>query len=387
MRFFCKTVREDGSAKYHFLCASSRFECLRTLLKNRTIPTSLWALPKISLHRDRPPNRRQWHVFFDALYTNLSRKASMISAFKALQTKSLSPMQKTLATAAVERLQHGNYVWTLFRPFAPILGNGVITLLRLAETGGYFAEGIGRIRTLLALQTSLHRKLKRALVYPAFLLGIAVLFLLIVSGFLLPQLQSFLSQPSMEADGFTNLLFGLNARAPMIAVGVFAFALPTMMYLKFKKHLSVASLLNLIGRQWLTYGSFTGNLSALLHQRLPLLQALKLTFADVPLKHITFEAVRERLQKGQTLAKAVNGLPRELQRAIETAEARGDLPSVLQEYSRDCYQRYEECLLQVLKWTEPLCIIAIVGLVLLTIALMVQPLSQVFRFVDWETLR
>ena len=387
MRFFCKTVREDGSAKYHFLCASSRFECLRTLLKNRTIPTSLWALPKISLHRDRPPNRRQWSVFFDALYAALSRKASMISAFKALQTKSLSPMQKTLATTAVERLQHGNYVWMLFQPFAPILGNGVITLLRLAETGGYFAEGIGRIRTLLALQTSLHRKLKRALIYPAFLLGIAVLFLLIVSGFLLPQLQSFLSQPSMEADGFTNLLFGLNARAPMIAVGVFAFALPTMMYLKFKKHLSVASLLNLIGRQWLTYGSFTGNLSALLHQRLPLLQALKLTFADVPLKHITFETVRERLQKGQTLAKAVNGLPRELQRAIETAEARGDLPSVLQEYSRDCYQRYEECLLQVLKWTEPLCIIMIVGLVLLTIALMVQPLSQVFRFVDWDSFR
>ena len=387
MWFFCKTACNDGSTKYHFLCASSRFECLRTLLKNRTIPTSLWALPKISLHRDRPPNRRQWHVFFDALYTNLSRKASMISAFKALQTKSLSPMQKTLATAAVERLQHGNYVWTLFRPFAPILGNGVMTLLRLAETGGYFAEGIGRIRTLLALQTSLHRKLKRALIYPAFLLGIAVLFLLIVSGFLLPQLQSFLSQPSMEADGFTNLLFGLNARAPMIAVGVFAFALPTMMYLKFKKHLSVASLLNLIGRQWLTYGSFTGNLSALLNQHLPLLQALKLTFADVPLKHITFETVRGRLQRGQTLAKAVNGLPRELQRAIATAEARGDLPSVLQEYSRDCYQRYEECLLQVLKWTEPLCIIMIVGLVLLTIALMVQPLSQVFRFVDWDSFR
>ena len=159
------------------------------------------------------------------------------------------------------------------------------------------------------------------------------------------------------------------------------------MYWKFRKHLSVASLLNLIGRQWLTYGSFAGNLSALLHQRLPLLQALKLTFADVPLKNITFETVRERLQKGQTLSKAVNGLPTELQRAMAAAEMRGDLPSVLQQYSHDCYQRYEECLLQVLKWTEPLCIVVIVGLVLLTIALMVQPLSQVFRSMDLEILR
>lgn len=385
MWFFCKTAYNDGSAKYQFLRAASRFECLRTLLQDKTVPTYIVTLPKVFLRSERPPNRRQWYVFFDALYKALSCKASMIVAFKALRTKSITPMQKRLATTAVERLQHGNYVWSLFQPFAPILGSGVMTLLRLSETGGYFSEGIGRIRTLLALQTSLHRKLKRALVYPAFLLGIAVLFMLIVSCFLLPQLQSFLSQPSMEADGFTNLLFELNARAPMIAVAIFAFALPTVLYLKFKKHLSVASLLNLIGRQWLTYGSFTGNLGALLNQRLPLLQALKLTFADVPLKHITFEAVRERLQKGQTLACAVNGLPRELQRAIETAEARGDLPSVLQEYSRDCYQRYEECLLQVLKWTEPLCIIMIVGLVLLTIALMVQPLSQVFRFVDWDS--
>ena len=184
-----------------------------------------------------------------------------------------------------------------------------------------------------------------------------------------------------------NFLFGLNARAPRIALGIFALLVPTGMYLKFKKHLSVASLLNLIGRQWLTYGSFAGNLSALLNQRLPLLQALQLTFSDIPLKNLTFETVRERLQKGQTLAKAVNGLPRELQRAIATAEARGDLPSVLQEYSRDCYERYEECLLQVLKWTEPLCIMVIVSLVLLTIALMVQPLSQVFRFVDWDSFR
>ena len=311
----------------------------------------------------------------------------MIAAFKALRTKSITPMQKRLATTAVERLCHGNYVWSLFQPFAPILGSGVMTLLRLSETGGYFAEGIGRIRTLLALQTNLHRKLKRALVYPAFLLGIAVLFLLIVSGFLLPQLQSFLSQPSMEADTFARLLFRLNANAPTMLFAGLALLLPTAMYLKYKKHFSVASLLNLIGRQWLTYGSFTGNLSALLHQRLPLLQALKLTFADVPLKNITFETVRERLQRGQKFAKAVNGLPKELQRAIETAEARGDLPSVLQEYSRDCYERYEECLLQVLKWTEPLCIIVIVGLVLLTIALMVQPLSQVFRSMDLEIFR
>ena len=387
MWFFCKTACEDGSAKYQFLRASSRFECLRTLLSNRTVPTYIGALPKVSFRSERPPNRQQWYVFFDALYTALSHKASMIAAFKALQTKPLPPMQKRLATTAVERLQHGNYVWSLFQPFAPILGSGVMTLLRLSETGGYFAEGIGRIRTLLALQTSLHRKLKRALIYPAFLLGIAVLFLLIVSGFLLPQLQSFLSQSTVEADTFARLLFRLNANAPTMLFAGLALLLPTVLYLKFKKHFSVASILNLIGRQWLTYGSFTGNLSALLYQRLPLLQALKLTFADVPLKNITFEAVRERLQKGQTLARAVNGLPKELQRAIETAEARGDLPSVLQEYSRDCYQRYEECLLQVLKWTEPLCIIMIVGLVLLTIALMVQPLSQVFRFVDWDSFR
>ena len=381
MWFFCKTARKDGSTKYRFLRASSRFECLRTLLSNRTVPTYIVTLPKISLRSERPPNRQQWYVFFDALYTALSHKASMIAAFKALQTKPLPPMQKTLATTAVERLQHGNYVWTLFQPFAPILGNGVMTLLRLAETGGYFAEGIGRIRTLLALQTSLHRKLKRALIYPA------VLFMLIVSFFLLPQLQSFLSQPSMEADAFTRVLFRLNAKAPTMLFAGLALLLSTAMYLKFKKHFSIASILNLIGRHRLTYGSFTGNLGALLHQHLPLLQALKLTFADIPLKNVTFETVRERLQKGQTLAKALNGLPKGLQRAIETAEARGDLPSVLQQYSRECYERYEECLLQVLKWTEPLCIIVIVGLVLLTIALMMKPLSQVFRFVDWNSFR
>lgn len=386
MWFFCKTACEDGSAKYQFLRASSRFECLRMLLRDKTVPTYIVTLPKVA-RNERPPNRRQWSVFFDALYTALSRKASMIAAFKTLQTKPLTPMQKTLTMTAVERLQHGNYVWSLFQPFAPVLGSGVITLLRLSETGGYFAEGIGRVRTLLALQTNLHRKLKRALVYPAFLLGIAVLFMLIVSCFLLPQLQSFLSQPSMEADGFTRLLFRLNTNAPTMLFAGLALLLPTAIWFKFKKHLSVTSLLNLIGRQWLTYGSFTGNLSALLDQHVPLLQALKLTFADIPLKHITFETVRERLQKGQTLAKALSGLPKELQRAIKTAEARGDLPSVLQEYSRDCYQRYEECLLQVLKWTEPLCMIAIVSLVLLTLALVAQPLSQVFRSMDLEIVR
>ena len=387
MWFFCKTACEDGSAKYQFLRASSRFECLRMLLRDKTVPTYIVTLPKVAFRNERPPNRRQWSVFFDALYTALSRKASMIAAFKTLQTKPLTPMQKTLTMTAIERLQHGNYVWSLFQPFAPVLGSGVITLLRLSETGGYFAEGIGRVRTLLALQTNLHRKLKRALVYPAFLLGISVLFMLIVSCFLLPQLQSFLSQPSMKADTFTRLLFRLNANAPTMLFAGLALLLPTAIWFKFKKHLSVTSLLNLIGRQWLTYGSFTGNLSALLDQHVPLLQALKLTFADVPLKHITFETVRERLQKGQTLAKAVNGLPRELQRAIKTAEARGDLPSVLQEYSRDCYQRYEECLLQVLKWTEPLCMIVIVSLVLLTLALVAQPLSQVFRSMDLEIVR
>ena len=343
----------------------------------------LWTVSVAFFNRERPPNRRQWEVFFEALYTVLSHKTSTIGAFKTLQKKPLSPMQKKLAATAVERLQHGCYVWSLFQPFAQTLGSCILTLLRLCETGGYFEEGIDRVRTLLALQSKISRKLRQVLLYPACLLGLAVMFMCVISGFLLPQLREFLSQQSVQADAFTRMLFQLNTHAPTVLGGL-TFAGSIFVFLKLKKHTAFS---NLIGRRWLTYGYFTGNLSALLQQRVPLVQALKLTFTDVPIRGITFETLRKRLEEGQSFARAVDGFPKALQEAIATAEARGDIPSALQEWSRYCYQRYEECWMRVLKWTEPLCIIVIVSLVLLTIALMAQPLSQVFRSMDLEIFR
>ena len=310
----------------------------------------------------------------------------MISAFKTLQFKSVSPTQRVLAATAVEHLQHGHYIWPLFQPFVPLLGSGILTLLRLSETGGYFAEGVENIRNLLELQSKMHRKLKQAFIYPICLLGIAVLFLLVVSCFLLPQLKLFLSEQSEEAT-FARLVFRLNDRAPMLLLAVLAVAVPIIGVLKFKKRLSIASIFNFVGRGWLAYGHFTGNLGMLLKQRLPLLQALKLTFSDVPLKRLSFEAVRDGLRKGQTLAQAANGLPKELRQAIETAETRGNLAPVLQQWSRYCYQRYEECWMRVLKWTEPLCIAGIVLLVLAAAAFAAQPLMQVLRSMDWDVLQ
>lgn len=267
-----------------------------------------------------------------------------------------------------------------------------ISMVRSGEASGALGMVLIRVADYLEEQVRLSSKLTSIFVYPAVLLGFAILVVAMLVTVVLPQITNLLVSLGQELPFYTRMVIGASdfARAWWWAI-LAAVALLTVGFRVYRKTESgrvtvdTAMLrLPLFGRviRVVAIARFARTLSSLLAGGVGIIQALDIS------RHVARNSVIERaiseartsVLEGASLAhplRASGEFPPMVITMVEVGERAGDLESMLAKVADTYDEQIETTVTRLTSLLEPLLILVMVGIVLFIMMATLMPLMSV----------
>lgn len=260
------------------------------------------------------------------------------------------------------------------RVFSPLY----ISMVRVAEAAGNMGEVLSKIAEFLEHEATIKGRIKSALWYPAMVLSLAIVVLIILFFVVLPTFKGIFSEMGEQlplvtrlAMGFTDWLLHWWFIIPLGLFGVLLFLyvyrrLPQGRYQLDLLKLKVPLLGPLASK--MAISRFARTLSTLLSAGVPLLRSLDIVkdvvgnavYASVIT--ITREQVRDGSKLSAPLASS-SILPPLVIQMIDTGEETGNLPEMTEEVARFYDEEVDRSIKALLSLLEPLLIIFLAGIV------------------------
>ena len=324
-----------------------------------------------------------WGYFFEKLHSLLVSRETLLTALKLLQEDKTMPQR--FISKAITNLKNGLFIGALWNETSIPLNEGQKHLLQSAEQGGFFMQGVKQIKTVLRFQSTSKQQIRRGLVYPTCVLGVMVVFMFVLSLFLLQNVETFFMEQNIEPGAFTKFVFSANHYFVSL---FFCFLLMfgvVLIVLKVKNISLLDKFELLIEKrcQWLQYSLFSLNLAEFLENNFPMLESVRMSLENFVDK-ITQNNVLLMLNNGKTLSESLSFMPKDFYLTLQNGEISGEVVSVLKQLSQIYYQRYEEKLSQWTKFVEPLCLVAMAVFVFLLIMVVFSPLLQLFQSINFD---
>jgi general secretion pathway protein F len=265
-------------------------------------------------------------------------------------------------------------------------------MVRAGESGGALQQVLQRLADYLEGQERLRSKVISILAYPLAMFAFAGIVATILVTVVLPQITQLLESLNRDLPLLTRIIIGLSEIArgwwwafllAAIALGFgLRFALRTERGRERWDGLRLR--LPVFGRvtRQIAISRFTRTLGTLLGGGIPITRALEIS------KHVTANAVlgrvidgaAESVTGGSSLAgplRASGHFPPLVTHMIEVGEHSGELEAMLSKVADTYDEQVETTVQRLTALLEPLLILVMVGLVLVIILSVLQPLLQV----------
>jgi general secretion pathway protein F len=317
-------------------------------------------------------------------------------ALSALSEEADTPRQRDLVSALRTEVNAG-------APFAKALSQHprefsaiYVAVIGAGEQSGHLGLVLERLADDLQAQQNLKGKLLAASLYPAIVSSVALLIVLFLLAYVVPQVAQVFSSNQRALPVLTRLMLGLSDVVKnywWLALAVLIAGMATLhTALKqpdFRRRFDAAWLkLPLIGRLARGYNAarFASTLAMLATAGVPILKALQAatdTLSNTALRHDAQEAlvlVREGAPLASALAQHPR-FPRLLVMFSRLGEQTGTLPNMLQRAADQLSEEVQRRALQLATVLEPLLIVAMGGMVMLIVLAVMLPIIQLNTWV------
>jgi len=317
-------------------------------------------------------------------------------ALSALSEEADTPRQRDLVSALRTEVNAG-------APFAKALSQHprefsaiYVAVIGAGEQSGHLGLVLERLADDLQAQQNLKGKLLAASLYPAIVSSVALLIVLFLLAYVVPQVAQVFSSNQRSLPVLTRLMLGLSDVVKnywWLALAVLIACMATLhTALKqpdFRRRFDAAWLkLPLIGRLARGYNAarFASTLAMLATAGVPILKALQAatdTLSNTALRHDAQEAlvlVREGAPLASALAQHPR-FPRLLVMFSRLGEQTGTLPTMLQRAADQLSEEVQRRALQLATVLEPLLIVAMGGMVMLIVLAVMLPIIQLNTWV------
>jgi type IV pilus assembly protein PilC len=160
---------------------------------------------------NRPVPRRVLIEFFLQLGMQLKSGVSLVSALVFGAQQSAHPAFKAIQQDLLDQVQAGKALSEAMavhpRTFAPL----VVHLVRAAEASGQLAETCYQIREYYEWLDRILSDIRRALIYPSFVLTAVVLFVVVIFSFVVPRFAMLLNELHVPLPGLTRLVMQVSS--------------------------------------------------------------------------------------------------------------------------------------------------------------------------------
>ncbi len=272
----------------------------------------------------------------------------IMGALSAITRDTKNPQMKKILERILQELEAGSPLWKSFDRTGLFKGY-TISLLRIGEESGKFAENLKVVSEEQEKERNLHSKVKSALMYPIFVLVLVVVIGLGISWFILPKLAKIFTDLQLDLPLITRLLIGFGLFLQknglwVVPLGLsVVFAIIYMVFINQKtKFIGEAFIFSIPGIKTLMMevevARFGYLLGTLLEAGLPIIKAIEsLIGASDSLRYKRFYThLRDQIEMGNSFQKSFASYPKvekiiplPMQQLIFSGEQSGNLTKTL----------------------------------------------------------
>ncbi len=271
-----------------------------------------------------------------------------------------------------------------------------VAVIATGEQSGHLGAVLEGLADDLQTQQQLQAKLLAASVYPAIVSLVAVLIVLFLLAYVVPQVAQVFSAHQQALPALTRFMLGLSDVVKhywllaLVLVGVASIATRmALQHAALRQRFDAAWLqLPLLGRLARGYNAarFAGTLAMLVNAGVPILKALQAatdTLSNAAMR-VDAQQVLVLVREGAPLASAMAQhprFPRMLAMFSRLGEQTGTLPTMLKRAADQLSEEVQRRALQLASLLEPLLIVAMGGMVMLIVLAVMLPIIQLNTWV------
>ena len=142
--------------------------------------------------------------------TLFQAQVSPLRIFRLLSAEAENPLLQTTLNQVVEDLQAGSSISRALAAHPKIFSSFYINLVKAGEESGSLEKSFDYLADYLDRQYETIAKAKNALVYPAFVIGVFILVMVLMLTLVIPNIANILTDAGQELPIYTKIVIGIS---------------------------------------------------------------------------------------------------------------------------------------------------------------------------------
>jgi type II secretory pathway component PulF len=332
--------------------------------------------------------------FIQKLATLCKAKVDLLTSLRILHSQVESRRLQDTILEVYNATKEGKTFSESLGKFPHIFSSLIVNIVKSGEASGHLDVALQHINEFLSREENLRSKVLVALAYPAFLLFVGMISIIVLMTFIIPRLGGMFEELGKDLPLVTKITLRVSEGFQIWGIWVLGLFILFLVFFAYRRdsfnkvrrylRLHTPVVKKLAKHQELI--SFSHSLSLLLRSGVPTLNSLEIasTTVDDPKTREELKKVYSDVALGQSLSKSmenVSSLPELFVKMISLGEESGRLGEVLEELARSSTQEIEKDIGFITSLLEPLLIL-ILGIILGTIVFSILlPIFQITQMV------
>jgi type II secretory pathway component PulF len=394
--FTYEALASTGQRSTGSLVANSEREAMAMLDARGMFPVRISASQQAAAAGSKTGKKvgsRYLASFYSQLADLLHSGVPLLRSLDILENQNSQPTLKLVIREVRAKVADGTALAEAMAAYPRVFNELAVSMVRAGQEGGFLEDVLHRIANFTEHQEDLKAKVIGALAYPVFLAVVGFIVLNVLVIFFVPQFEPIFVklEEKGELPALTSGLMG--ASHFMQSKGWIILAVLAGGYVLYRRwartpegRLKVDRLrLNLpgAGKIYLSFAlsRFTRILGTLLHNGIPILQALKIAKDSMGNKVLiqAIEQSAENITAGDALAAplaACSYLPRDVVEMVAVGEESNSLETVLINIADSLDKRTSRQLELFVRLLEPLMLLVMAAVTLLVVAGLLLPVFK-----------
>lgn len=322
---------------------------------------------------------RQISTLFDA-------QVSALKAFSLLADNAQNKLLGAKLAQVVSDLQAGASIAAALAKHPDVFSDFYVNMVKAGEESGKLTQVFAYMADYLDREYALTSKTKHALVYPAFVISIFIVVMILMFTVVVPKLSAIITESGQDVPFYTKIVMAISSFLVNYGIFLLIFFVVFVGYVirlsrtkRGKEYLDQIRLsVPVVGTlyQKLYLARIADNMDTMLSSGIPIIRAIEITAAVVGNKRyqtVLLEA-KEAVKAGKTLSASLANYPVEIPKImtqiILVGEETGSMGSILKMLAKFYQREVDEAVDTLVGLIEPFMIISLglgVGLLLVSI--------------------
>jgi type IV pilus assembly protein PilC len=397
-RYHYRARTKEGRIVTGEMQAASPEKVAAALSQHGLVATEVVDVRELSIFRRelqfRRVKARDRAVMVRQMAAMISSGIPMLQALRILAQQTESPRLAEILRDVTHDVEGGETFSDALEKHESVFSGFFVSMVRAGERSGRLAEILEKLANYEERAEELTRKVRGAMIYPAFVITVMIILGAVFMTVILPSLKGMFEEVNVPMPLLTRILITTGDFLRdywyliLLAIVVIAAALRRYYHTEEGRYNMSEVLLRLpiLGRimQKLYLARFTGALGTLLASEVPVIRSLKIardTLGNRVYEKIVDEVIGA-VESGSSIGEALGKYPRiplMVSNMISVGEKSGELPQALEIIHNYYSREVDEAMRNFTGLLEPIIILAVgigVGMLLVAVLMPVYRLVQ-----------